>query len=140
MNKMKHWILALIFASTIGGVAMTVATPQPASAACAQRILTFPAWYEGVVDGSCNIQSPDKVPGGLSGFIWSIALNVIELILQLVGYIAVGFIIYGGYMYMISAGAADGMVKARKIITNAIVGLVISIFSVAIVNLIAGAL
>ncbi len=139
MNKIRHWILALIFASSVGGVAMTVATPQPASAACAQRILTFPAWYEGLVDGSCEIKQPTGETG-VQNFIWTIALNIIELILQLVGYIAVGFIIYGGYMYMISAGAPDGMVKARKIITNAIVGLLISIFSVAIVNLISGAL
>ena len=139
MNKIRHWILALIFASSVGGVAMTVATPQPAGAACAQRILTFPAWYEGLVDGSCEIKQPTGETG-VQNFIWTIALNIIELILQLVGYIAVGFIIYGGYMYMISAGAPDGMVKARKIITNAIVGLLISIFSVAIVNLISGAL
>ena len=139
MNRFKHWIFALIFASSVGGVAMTVATPQPASAACAQRILTFPAWYEGLVDGSCEIKQPTGETG-VQNFIWTIALNIIELILQLVGYIAVGFIIYGGYMYMISAGAPDGMVKARKIITNAIVGLLISIFSVAIVNLISGAL
>ena len=139
MNKIRHWILALIFASSVGGVAMTVATPQPASAACAQRILTFPAWYEGLVDGSCEIKQPTGETG-VQNFIWTIALNIIELILQLVGYIAVGFIIYGGYMYMISAGAPDGMEKARKIITNAIVGLLISIFSVAIVNLISGAL
>jgi hypothetical protein len=62
------------------------------------------------------------------------------MILQLVGYIAVGFIIFGGYKYMISAGSPDGMVKARKTITNAIIGLVISIFSVAIVKIISGAI
>ena len=62
------------------------------------------------------------------------------MILQIVAYIAVAFIIVGGFKYITSAGSPDGMVKARKTITNAVVGLLISIFSVAIVNVISGAL
>jgi hypothetical protein len=139
-QRLQHWLAALVFVSTVGGVATAVMTPAPAMAAsgCNTGFLTFPAWYDGLVDGSCNIESPANK--GLSLFIRTVALNIVEMILQLVGYISVGFIIYGGYKYMISAGASDGIAKAKKTITNAIVGLLLSIFAVAIVNLISGAI
>lgn len=139
----QNWIAAAVFVITTGGALVTIALPATTSAAgCDGRLLTLPAWYNGlsvVKDGNCEMKSPTDV-GGIGNYIWLIALNVVEIILQLVGYIAVGFIIFGGYKYMISAGSPDGMVKARKTITNAIVGLILSIASVAIVNLVAGAI
>lgn len=139
MKKVRNYLLALLFVTTTGGSVMTIAIPPTTFAACSESLLTFPAWYKGLVDGNCDIKAPTGETG-LRDFIWTIALNVIEILLQLVGYIAAGFIIFGGYKYMISAGSPDGMVKARKTITNAVIGLVISIFSVAIVNLISGAI
>ena len=59
--------------------------------------------------------------------------------LQLAGYISAGFIIRGGFKYMTSIGDPGELAKAKKIITDAIIGLVISLMSVAIVNLVAGA-
>lgn len=138
-RTIQHWFAAILFVTAAGGALLTVATPQVTAAACDTRILTIPAWYNGLTDGSCNLQNPNSV-GGISNFIWRIALNIVEMILQIVGYITVGFIIFGGYKYMISTGSPDGMVKARKTITNAVIGLLISIFSVAIVNLVAGAI
>lgn len=114
---------------------------------CSQntRFLLFPAWYNGLLDpddSDCGIISPSKLneEDGLSVFIWRIALNIVEILLVAAGYLAVGFIIYGGYKYMISAGSPDGMVSARKTIMNACIGLVISIAAVAIVNTVSGGL
>lgn len=135
----QNWVSALLFVTVIGGAAFTIATPQTTHAACSDRLLTFPAWYRGVVDDNCDINDPNKA-GGLAKFIWTIVLNVIETLLQLVGYISVGFIIAGGFKYMTSAGSPDGMVRARKTILNAIIGLALSMFSVGIVNVIAGAI
>lgn len=140
-KQLRAWISAMIFTAGLGGMALTVAIPQPAAAACADRLLTFPTWYRGVSEGAgdgCDIKNPNDV-GGLPKFIWTIVLNVIEVMLQIVGYVSVGFIITGGFKYIVSTGTPDDIVKARKTIVNAVVGLVISIFSVAIVNLVAGA-
>jgi hypothetical protein len=134
----QNWISALLFVTVVGGTVFTVATPQTTFAACSDRLLTFPAWFSGLTDGNCDIQSPAAV--GLSKFIWTIALNIIETLLQLVGYISVGFIIAGGFKYMTSAGSPDGMVRARKTILNAVIGLALSMFSVAIINVVAGAI
>lgn len=106
------------------------------------RFLLFPAWYNGLLDTTdpdCGIASPSG-DDGLSKFIWTVALNIVEMLLVAAGYLATGYIIYGGYKYMISAGSPDGMVAARKTIMNACIGLVISIAAVAIVNTVSGEL
>lgn len=144
MNKIKNWFLALLFVSTTGGAMMTMSPvlTQPVSAACGDRaFLTMPAWWRGLTTGGdCKtIASPEAV-GGLDVFIWKIVLNVIEMMLHLVGYLAVFFIIFGGFQYITASGNAEGAVKARKTILNAVIGLVISIGSIAIVNVFAGAL
>jgi len=85
-----------------------------------------------------NTNPAGKPSNGLSNFIWRIVLNVTEIGLQMVGYISVGFILYGGFQFLTSQGSSEGSVKARKTILNAVIGLVISIASIAIVNLILG--
>lgn len=145
----KSWVLAIMFAVFAGGLMASIATPVTVSAAsCAKPLLTFPVWYRGLVGPApaCNLKTPDAMntspkgqpSNGLSNFIWRIVLNVIEIGLQAVGYIAVGFILYGGFLFMTSQGSPDGAAKARKTIQNAAIGLVLSIASVAIVNLVVG--
>lgn len=136
-KAIRNWLAAIIFTASFGGATLVIAIPQPVAAACNDHLLTFPAWYRGVVDDNCNVKNPNDV-GGLPTFIWKIVLNIIEIMLQIVGFLSVGYIITGGFKYLTSTGTADDIVKARKTIMNAIIGLVISIFSVAIVNVIAG--
>ena len=59
-------------------------------------------------------------------------LNVINFVLGFVGIIAVIFLIYGGFQYMTSAG--EETEKATQTILYAIVGIIVIIFSYAIVN------
>lgn len=145
MKQMKNWLFAIVFASTVGGVAFTTLTPQTAFAACTGgNILTIPPWYKGLQsDSDCKkLKSPSEFnsPGkedGLQRYVWTIILNIIEIMLHLVGYICVAFIIYGGFIFM-TAGGSDGAAKGRTTLLNAVIGLVISIASIAIVNLVAG--
>lgn len=142
VNLTRRWLPAMALVLTLGGATVTVATPQTASAACGDMLLTFPAWYRGLTDDNCNIKNPADA-GGLPGFLFKIGLNVIEMLLQLTAYIAATFILIGGFKYLTSTGSPGGagspneIVKARKTILNAVIGLVISIFSVAIVNVVA---
>lgn len=138
-QKIRNWSAALLFVASLGGATMTVALPQPTLAACSDRLLTFPAWYKGIQNPDCSIKDPNKV-GGLSKFIWTIVLNVVELLLQAAGYVAVVFIMVGGFKFLTGTGTPDTVAKARTTILNALIGLVISIFSVAIVNAVAGIL
>lgn len=131
-------MFAILFAATAGGSLFALATPTTTFAACTDHLLTFPAWYRGLTDANCDIKNPTDA-GGLPTFIWAIVLNVIEDGLQLAGYISAGFIIRGGFKYMTSVGDPGELAKAKKIITDAIIGLILSLLSVAIVNVVAGA-
>lgn len=105
-----------------------------------ERFLTFPTWYRGLpreTDGGVKLFDGED---GISKTIWVIALNIVEVIIQLVGYISVIYIMIGGYRYLLSNGSPDGNVRGRKTILNAIIGLIIAIASVAIVNTVVGSL
>lgn len=141
----KRLMVAFVLASSF---ALALFMPAPVAQAedgdtCAEtRVLLIPAWYNGLTAANgddCNIQSPDDV-GGLDKFIWIIAMNVVEMLLIVAGYVAAGFIMFGGYKYMYSAGSPDGMVAARKTIMNACIGLIISIAAAAIVRTLSSAL
>lgn len=145
--RLQHVLLSvLMLASFALAFLPTNAAAQPSQAAghCNNYfLLTIPAWYNNVNKpsdgGGCEIISPTEV-GGIGPFIWIIVLNIVELILVMAGYAAVAFIIYGGYKYMISAGSPEGMVAARKTITNAAIGLIISVAAVAIIRTVSGGL
>ena len=137
----KVGIVALMLGSLFANVAFL--TPSHASAGeCKDysNILTFPNWYRGVGQtqgagptATCTIEFKKGIND-----IWVVVSNVIEILLQLVGYIAVGFIIFGGFKYLTSQGESSALASAKNTITQAIVGLVISIVSVLILNFVVG--
>lgn len=135
----KSYIAIMLVLTMLG----TVATfGQTVAAACPPaEFLGINAWYKGLQDANCGVAmktngSADEV----RVFVTTIALNVLQAGLAIVAYVTVFFIIKGGFMYMTSAGAQDGMASAKKTITNAIIGLVIAVFAASIVNAIAGAI
>jgi hypothetical protein len=139
MKKLIRHFLAIIFVVSAIGVATPILSTTPAKACAPETLLTFPAWYKGLLDtGTCNLKSPTAA-GGLQVYIWKIALNIIDIIMQLVAYCAAGFIIYGGFQFITQTDSADSMAKARTTILNAVIGMVIAISAAAIVNAIGGA-
>ncbi len=57
---------------------------------------------------------------------------IIRVILGFLGIIAVVFVLYGGFTYMTSGGDPERVKKAKRILTNAAIGLVIVLSSFAI--------
>lgn len=137
--KLRALSMSFVVFGMFASLLLATADITPVSAACTSNFFGLPAWYDGLVDGSCNIVEPDKV-GGLTAFTWKIVLNIIEAFLVVVGYASVIMIIAGGYKYMIATGSPDKIKGAKDTIRNAVIGLVIALGSVAIVNAIAGAL
>ena len=74
--------------------------------------------------------------GRLSGFIQ----NIINILLFLIGAIAVIMIIVGGIRYVVSGGDQGAITGAKNTILYAVIGLVIAILAYAIVNFVLGAL
>lgn len=147
MRIMKKFFLVsgliglLASASLSVAIAPTTNAAAPAvSSKCDRRFLTFPAWYNGLVgpNGTCDIVPPSSLGGNsetqLSRFIWKIVLNVVDILLQAVAYVAVGFVIYGGFKYISSTGRPDKVKEGRELILNAVIGLVISIAAASIVG------
>lgn len=60
--------------------------------------------------------------------------RVINLMLFIVGILAVIMLIWGGIRYVISGGAADKVKDAKNTILYAIVGLIVAILGYALVN------
>lgn len=103
------------------------------------NLFGFPRWYKyletsnfkdasGISSCKINIdftQNPSQV--------WLIGLGVADILLRLAAVIAVGFVIYGGFQYMLSQGEPDRTAAAKNTIINAIVGLVIAILATTIV-------
>lgn len=101
------------------------------------RFLGFPYWYEylnGEQDalGKCV----PTIAWGDFASLWAVGLAVADILLRIVTLVAVGYIIYGGFQYMTSAGSPDATKSAKDTIVNGIIGAVIAVFAVAIVSFI----
>ena len=159
MKKLlRNFLFAGLFGFLIASPLAIVASPETTHAApvvnkiCESRaFLGLPPWYRGLTKndsvGDCVIMSPDEVNTSadekvddLTVFIWKIVLNVIEIALILAGWIALFFILYGGFLFITGGGNASQIEKARKSIFNAVIGLVISMGAIAITNLVFGSL
>lgn len=87
-----------------------------------------------------NNPATGTIPGDSgSNFTQSIGV-IIQVFLAATGLLAVAFIIWGGFRYITSRGDEEVATEAKRIILNAIIGLVVVIFSYVIVVVIGRAL
>lgn len=140
LKNMKNSLIVMVMALGVlfaGPLAYSPAVQAQGKDSCqTSSILALPPWYKGLCDGEGGIKSPGDDVGA---FVWTIALNIIEMLLYIIGYVSLGFVIWGGFKYIISGDDASGVAGAKKTILNALIGLVLSIASVGIVNVISGA-
>jgi hypothetical protein len=108
-------------------------------AACQpKRIQIFPTWYqylgEETVAGRCTpvFIFPDDIG--------KILLAVAEILLRIGALVAVAFVIYGGFRYVLSQGQPENASNALKTIINALIGLAIAASATVVVNLVARSL
>ena len=115
---------------------------------CDKTFLGFRPWFMGltetVKDSSnkdiCVVKSPDLDKNGeatddeMSIFVWKIALNVLADFTILIGYISMIFVLWAGFKYMMSNGEPGKVAQAKTMLTNALIGLVISVLATVIVN------
>ena len=130
--KTKHRLKTLTIAA-IFSLGLTLSLAQSAMACSGGRaILTFPFWYEGVLDANCQL------PEGANEakMVTKVILNIADIVLQSVAYISVIFVIIGGFKYMTALGDQGAVAGAKKTITNAVTGLVIGALASAIINLV----
>ena len=66
-----------------------------------------------------------------------IVLNIASSILGVVGYLAICFVIWGGYQYILARGDPGKVVRGKKTIVNALIGLVVCVLASTISGMIA---
>lgn len=93
------------------------------------NFLGLTSWDCGVIS---NPNSEDKLKSG----ILQIAANVATDIIVIAGYLVLGYVIYGGYLYMFSAGDAGKVANGKKTITHAFIGLAIVLSAYTIMGVI----
>lgn len=77
------------------------------------------------------------------GPVFDLRLTIARLIrtfLSFLGIIAVIFVLYGGFLWMTAAGSVERVAKAKKVLINAVIGLVIVLSSFTITSFIIGAI
>lgn len=146
MKRIKNLIAGITFVLFAAAPLVVVAAPVTTYAAstpapeCEGRLLGLPVWFRGLATkdgaGQCAVMSPSDAPGGLSGFIWKIALNVIEMGMVIAGYVAFIFILYAGFLFLTNGTNPTVIERARTTIINATIGLAIALGAIGILNLV----
>ena len=80
--------------------------------------------------------SPDNITTatGGEGSFRNLAKTIVNFFLYFLGFIATVMIIYGGVLYVTSAGNDENVGKAKNILLYAVIGIVVILLSFAIVN------
>lgn len=96
------------------------------------HLLGFRPWYADLCQGG-EIQQPSG-DDELASFIWTIVLNILFDITLAVGYLAVGFIMYGGFLYITAQGDPGKALRGKKTLTSAVIGTMIAMLASIAVN------
>lgn len=133
------WAALSVTAATILALpGYAVAATEEACTKAYGGFLSLPTWYKYLnpkfENGECKIDFAFPNDIGL------ILLAVAEILLRLSVLVAVGFIIYGGFLYIFSQAEPDKTARAKWTIFNALIGMGIAMVAVIIVNLVARSL
>ena len=71
---------------------------------------------------------------GIGTDLISMTARIINIVLSVLGVIAVGIVLYGGWLWLMSRGNEEQIAKAKKVIANGLIGLIIILTSFAIAS------
>ena len=101
-------------------------------------ILTTLAVAMPLVTLAISYEDPSNTLGLNTSDLKAAVIRIINWVLGLLGIIAVIMILIGGFQWMTAGGNEEKVEKAKKIISAAIVGLIIILLAWAIVNFVIG--
>jgi cytochrome bd-type quinol oxidase subunit 2 len=94
--------------------------------------LVSPVFAQGIQDGA-DAARPDDAPGDLFGQ-QGLFKTITNVLIFLIGAIAVVMLIIGGFRYVVSGGNDQSVTDAKNTIMYAIIGLAVAILSYAMIN------
>lgn len=126
-------VTAVFMSLSLVGFGVPTVYAADCTAAEDTNLLNFPTWYRGLPCDGDHINLEGEEIGHV---VIIVALNIVDIALRLLSIVAIGFIIYGGFQYLIARGEPANMAKGKATITHAVVGLIIGIASAGIVGFI----
>lgn len=126
----------LVFLGIVAAISasLSITTPTPTFAASTfhcDNFLGMPSWDCGVKDIKAG---DDGAQDQLTANIAKIASNILTDISVIASYLIIGYVMYGGYLYMFSSGDPGKVAAAKKTLTNAFIGLAIAMSAFVIFN------
>jgi type IV secretion system pilin len=139
----KKVLLSFVMATTLLSVGWSAAAPLPVLAAAqncpggtggnaggvSKGLTDLGNKSEDITCANINISDKRSVAG--------VVAKIIDWALYISGAIAVIYVIYGGYRYLMSGGNEETATKARQTVYNALIGLIIIVLAYVIVNAVA---
>lgn len=106
-----------------------------ASAACQKPFFGLKTWYYYLdTNAQCEIVNFKFLPTNGTSDVLLIGVALIDDLIRVAGFVAIGFVIYGGILYVTSQGSPDQTSKAQNTIQNALIGLAVAVLAVAAVS------
>lgn len=134
---MKNFIKKCLIIITILGATLSVTNlsstpvfaedPPEEEDACSRTFLGMTSW-------DCGFNKTPTTQAELESGIWIIASNIFVDITIAASYLVLGFIIYGGYLYIFSGGDTGKVASGKKTLTNAFIGLGITLLANVILS------
>lgn len=109
-----------------------------AVALAAIHVFAEPTFATSLIDPSDSPSAISEATGGESSA-RDLIQKIINYFLGFLGFVATIMVIYGGVLYVTSAGNDDSVGKAKNIIMYAVIGIVIILLSFALINTVLGA-
>lgn len=144
MIKKAGALIALLVLLT-GFLSVTSTSQSVFAAKCKNETALLPGaapWYAGLCKPGSDEDHPTNeiyLEGRpIQEAAGKIGLNILNIILVLAGYVAVAYVMWGGFKYLTANGDSGSIASAKKTITNALIGLLIALSAVAIIYFVGG--
>lgn len=134
MKKLSKLFIIIATLISLNGILNTLPTYAESSASdglgSCRSFLGMTSWDCGIGNwGGTSIEN-----NNISKNIWIIVANISNDIVVIAAYLILGYVIYGGYLYMSAAGDPGKAASGRKTLTQAFIGLAIVLSAKVIVN------
>lgn len=137
LSHMKQFFTKIFVSLAVVASALTMATmaqSTPVYADGGDTASTFSCRYLlGMKSWDCGVKDFNSTEN-LTTNIWIIASNVLTDMTVVATYLVLGFVIYGGYLYIFASGDTGKVMNAKKTLTRAFIGLAIVLLSNVILN------
>lgn len=130
----KLFVVLAIATATLTVPSLAINPTYAAGEATANNDLGSCRTFLGMTSWDCGINPNIQSESELTSSAVLIASNILTDLTVLATYLVIGFVIYGGYLYIFSYGDAARVQAGKKTLTRAFIGLAIVVFATVILN------